>query len=72
MAMPMLYFLRGKAYSQLKEYKLALVDLEKSLNLYRGKDDKKYQIYVLFELIFIYTFNGKTKEGYQRNKKATE
>ena len=28
------------------------------------QDNKKYQVYVLFELTFVYSFNGKTKEGF--------
>ncbi|MEM8832419.1 MAG: tetratricopeptide repeat protein [Cyanobacteria bacterium P01_G01_bin.19] len=56
--------LRGKAYSQSNNYKLALTDLEKALDLYQQQDDKKYQVYVLFELTFVYSFNGKTKEGF--------
>ena len=56
--------LRGKAYSQLNNYKLALIDLEKALDLYREQDNKKYQVYVLFELTFIYGYNGKVKEGF--------
>ena len=56
--------LRGKAYSQLNNYKLALVDLEKALDLYREQDNKKYQVYVLFDLTFIYGYNGKVKEGF--------
>lgn len=56
--------LRGKTYSQLNDYKLALIDLEKALGLYRQKDNKKYQVYVLFELTFIYGYNGKVKEGF--------
>ncbi|MEM8674292.1 MAG: hypothetical protein AAGF83_10530 [Cyanobacteria bacterium P01_G01_bin.67] len=58
------FLFRGKAYSQLNNYKLALIDLEKALALYREQDNKKYQVYVLFELTFVYSFNGKTKEGF--------
>lgn len=57
-------FLRGKVYFQSNNYKLALIDLEKALDLYREQDNKKYQVYVLFELTFVYNFNGKTKEGF--------
>ena len=58
------FLFRGKAYSQLNNYKLALTDLEKALDIYREQDNKKYQVYVLFELTSVYNFNGKTKEGF--------
>ena len=58
------FYFRGKAYAQLKKYKPALVDYETALDIYRETDNKKYQIYTLFELTFVYTFNGKTTEGH--------
>lgn len=58
------FFVRGKAYSSLKEYKLALTNYETALNIYRETEDKKYQIYTLFELTFVYPFNGKVREGF--------
>lgn len=58
------FFLRGKAYSQLKEYKIALTDYEIALDIYREAEDKKYQIYTLIELTFVYPFNGKVREGF--------
>ena len=57
-------FLRGKAYSQLKKYRPALSDYETALDIYQTTDNKKYQIYTLIELSFIYTFNGKVREGF--------
>ncbi len=58
------FFLRGKSYAQLKKYKSALTNYETALNIYRETDDKKYQIYTLIELTFVYPFNGKVKEGF--------
>ncbi|WP_036485299.1 hypothetical protein [Myxosarcina sp. GI1] len=58
------FFLRGKAYSQLKEYKPALFDFETALEIYRETDNKKYQVYTLIELAFVYPFNGKVREGF--------
>ena len=58
------FFLRGKANALLKEYKPALADYETALDIYREVEDKKYQIYTLIELSFVYPFNGKVKEGF--------
>lgn len=58
------FFLRGKAYSGLTQYKLALNDLEKALDIYREIDNKRYQIDTLIELAFVYPFNGKIREGF--------
>lgn len=58
------FFLRGKAYSQLKEYQPALTDYETALNIYRETEDKKYQIYTLVELAMIYPFNGRVRDGF--------
>ena len=56
--------LRGKAYNQLKQYKLALTDYEKALDIYCELDNKKIQLRILMEIPFLYTFNGKIKEGF--------
>ncbi len=58
------FFLRGKAYAQLKEYKSALTNYEIALDIYRETEDKKYQIYTLLELAIVYPFNGKVREGF--------
>ncbi len=58
------FFLRGKAYTQLKKYKPALSDYETALEIYQEADDKKYQIYTLIKLAFVYPFNGKVREGF--------
>ena len=58
------FYLRGKAYAGLKEYQLAMNDYETALEIFRETEDKKYQIYTLFELAMIYPFNGKVKDGF--------
>lgn len=58
------FYLRGKAYAGLKEYKPAMNDYETALDIFREIEDKKYQIYTLFELTFVYGYNGRVKEGF--------
>ena len=58
------FYLRGKAYAGLKKYQPAMNDYETALDIFRETEDKKYQIYTLFELTFIYGYNGKVKEGF--------
>ena len=67
------FFLRGKAYSSLKEYKTAMKDYETALDIYRKTENKKYQVYTvytLFNLSFIYPFNGKIREGFLAQQKS--
>ena len=64
------FFLRGKAYSLLKEYIPALADYETALDIYKETEDNKYQIYTLFELSFIYPFNGQISEGFLAQQKS--
>lgn len=58
------FYLRGKAYAGLKKYQPAMNDYETALDIFRETEDKKYLIYTLFELTFIYGYNGKVKEGF--------
>ena len=58
------FFLRGKAYAGLKRYQPAMNDYETALDIYKETEDKKFQIYTLIELTFVYPFNGKVKEGF--------
>lgn len=58
------FYLRGKAYAGLKEYQPAMNDYETALDIFREIEDKKHQIYTLFELTFVYGYNGKVKEGF--------
>ena len=63
------FFLRGKAYSQLKKYRPALTDYETALDIYQETENQKYQIYTLIELSFVYPFNGKVREGFLAQQK---
>ena len=58
------FYLRGKAYAGLKEYQPAMNDYETALDIFQEIEDKKYQIYTLFELTFVYGYNGRVKEGF--------
>ena len=58
------FYLRGKAYAGLKEYQPAMNNYETALDIFREIEDKKYQIYTLFELTFVYGYNGRVKEGF--------
>ncbi|MDJ0648472.1 MAG: hypothetical protein QNJ60_07160 [Xenococcaceae cyanobacterium MO_188.B19] len=64
------FFLRGKAYSGEKKYQSALIDYQTALDIYRETDNKKFQIYTLIELSFVYPFNGKVREGFLAQQEA--
>ena len=58
------FYIRGKAYAGLKKYQPAMNNYEIALDIFKETEDKKYQIYTLFELTFVYGYNGRVKEGF--------